>query len=212
MTYFEVVIPDSIDEYDVFLEYFDQQVRNFSGLKRVTRITQTEWDISGGMLSKGRVKTFQSANNIIVKVSTEIDIVPIVIIIILSLLIGLIVLVIALDHQKKIESEVRGAIENVKTKLLTKAPIKPTQILHKEKLLDCPGCGKALNKEDNFCPYCGFKLEKCMVCNLLIDKYQEIIKCSYCASLAHRDHLLEYLKIKTRCPMCGKELKREDVV
>jgi endogenous inhibitor of DNA gyrase (YacG/DUF329 family) len=211
MTYFEVVIPDSIDEYDAFLEYFDEQLRNFSGLKRVTKIAQTEWDLSGGMLSKGRVNIIKSAKDIIVKVNAELDIVPIVIIIVLSLLIGLIVLVVALDHQKKIESEVRRAIENAKTKLL-KAPIIPFQKLGKKKLFDCPGCGKALYEESNFCPYCGFKLEKCMVCNLIIDKYQEISKCPHCASLAHRDHLLEYLKIKAHCPMCGKELKRGDVV
>ena len=213
MTDFEVVIPDSAYEFDNFVEHFDQQIK-YSNLKRAAKIAQTEWDLSGGILSKGRVNIYRSANNIIVRVKSEIDIVPIILIIILSLLIGIIFLVIASDNQKKIDSEVRRAIESAKTKILMKAPTKPASIRYvgKKKLMDCPSCGEALYKIGSFCPYCGFKLEKCIVCNLIIGKDDEITKCPYCSGIAHRDHILEYIKVKGQCPICGKELKKYELV
>ncbi|MFB0562900.1 MAG: zinc-ribbon domain-containing protein [Candidatus Lokiarchaeia archaeon] len=213
MTDFEVVIPDSAYEFDNFVEHFDQQIK-YSNLKRAAKIAQTEWDLSGGILSKGRVNIYRSANNIIVRVKSEIDIVPIILIIILSLLIGIIFLVIASDNQKKIDSEVRRAIESAKTKILMETRTKTVSIpiLDKEKIMDCPGCGEALYEEANFCPYCGFKLENCIVCNRIIGKEDEITKCLHCSGLAHRDHLLEYIKVKGRCPNCGKGLKKYELV
>ncbi len=220
MTDFEILIPDSADEFDTFVEHFDQQIKN-SNLKRAAKIAQTEWDLSGGILSKGNVNIHRSANNIIVHVKSKIDVLVIIIVIVLFLLMGLItvllgiiILAIALNNESKIGTEVRRATESAKTKILMKASyrIETGLDMGKKKITECPSCGKPLSKEGGFCPYCGSKLEKCTVCNLIIGKDDEITKCPYCSGIAHRDHILEYIKIKGECPRCGKELKKYELV
>lgn len=213
MTNFEVVIPDSADNFDIFVEHFDQQIK-ISNLKRVAKIGQSVWDLSGGILSKGNVQIYRRADNIICEVKAEIDIIPIILVMLLSLLIGLILVIFAYDNKKKIEVEVRRTIESAKIKILMEAPARTVSIsnVDKEKLMNCPSCGKALYKEGNFCPYCGFKLERCIVCNLTIGKEDEITRCPYCSGIAHRDHMLEYIKVKGQCPICGKELKKYELL
>lgn len=212
MADFEMVVPNSANRYDEFVEYLDQQIK-FSNLKRVIRLGRASWDISGGFLSKGRAQIYLRGNDIICRINTEVEIFPIILIIILTALIGLIILVIALDNQKRIEREVRRAIESAKTQILVRAPKKPVKIRveDREKFMDCPGCGKTLYEEANFCPYCGFKMDRCIVCNRFLGK-GKITKCPYCSGLAHRDHLLEYVKVKGQCPACGKELKIHELV
>jgi predicted RNA-binding Zn-ribbon protein involved in translation (DUF1610 family) len=55
-------------------------------------------------------------------------------------------------------------------------------------------------------------IDRCIICNLIIGENDEITKCPYCSGLAHRDHMLEYIKVKGQCPSCGKELKRYELV
>ncbi|MBS7249269.1 MAG: zinc ribbon domain-containing protein [Candidatus Freyarchaeota archaeon] len=212
MAEFEIVVPNSADRYDEFLEFFERQIK-ISSLKRVARLGRASWDFSGGFLSKGSLQVYLRGNNICCRVSTEIEAFPIVIVIILNLLIGLIFLVIALSNQKKMEREIRTAVESARTQILISAPKKPVKIpvVEEEKTMDCPGCGETLPKDANFCPHCGFQLEKCMVCNLPLGG-DKIIRCPYCSGLAHRDHLLEYIKVKGKCPICGKKLKKDELV
>jgi len=46
----------------------------------------------------------------------------------------------------------------------------------------------------------------CPVCKGVIKPTETKIKCPACATEAHRDHFLEYLKIHGTCPSCGKRL------
>ncbi len=212
MAEFEVVVPNSADKYDAFLEFFDRQI-NFSSLKRVARLGRASWDFRGGFLTKGGLQVYLRGNDIYCRVNTEIEILPIILLIIFATLIGLIFLVIALDNQKKIEREVRRAIENTGAHILASTPKKPVKIpvAEEEITMGCPGCGKAIPHDANFCPHCGFKLERCIVCNLPLGK-GKIIRCPYCSGPAHRDHLLEYIKVKGGCPICGKKLKKDELV
>ncbi|MEX2722496.1 MAG: zinc ribbon domain-containing protein [Candidatus Freyarchaeota archaeon] len=209
---FEIVVPSLADMYDEFLEFFDRQI-GFSSLKRFARLGRASWNFGGGFLSKGGLQVYLRGNDICCRVNTEIEILPIIILIIFVTLLGLIFLVVALDSQKKMEREVRRAIENTRAHILASASKKPVKIpvTVQERLIDCPGCGEALREDANFCPYCGFKLEKCIVCNFRLSK-GKILKCPYCSGQAHRDHLLEYVKVKGQCPSCGKELKEYDLV
>jgi uncharacterized Zn-finger protein len=211
MAEFEIVVPNSADRYDEFLELFDRRIK-ISSLKRVARLGRASWDFSGGFLSKGSLQVYLRGNDICCRVSTEIEAFLIVIVMILNLLIGLIFLVVALGNQKKIEREIRIAVESATTQILISAPKKPVKIpvVEEEKTMDCPSCGKALPEDAKFCPHCGFQL-KCMVCNLPLGR-DKIIRCPYCSSLAHRDHLLEYIKVKGKCPSCGKKLKKDELV
>ncbi len=49
---------------------------------------------------------------------------------------------------------------------------------------------------------------RCMVCNLIVEpSKQNIIYCPHCNSPAHREHLIEWIKIKSFCPNCKKTIK-----
>ncbi|MHA1377770.1 MAG: zinc finger domain-containing protein [Candidatus Helarchaeota archaeon] len=56
------------------------------------------------------------------------------------------------------------------------------------------------------------KKEKCMVCGLPIKEEQEHEKvyCPHCLNAAHKNHLLEWIKLKGTCPLCLKKLSRSD--
>ena len=49
-------------------------------------------------------------------------------------------------------------------------------------------------------------VDVCMVCKLFLEKNDKILQCPICESLYHRDHLLEWIKIKKRCPVCSQVL------
>lgn len=49
---------------------------------------------------------------------------------------------------------------------------------------------------------------RCMVCNLLINpSHEEVVHCPYCNQPAHQIHLIEWIKIKGKCPNCKREIK-----
>ena len=49
---------------------------------------------------------------------------------------------------------------------------------------------------------------RCMVCNLFINpSHEEIVHCPYCNQPAHHVHLIEWIKIKGKCPNCKREIK-----
>jgi len=49
---------------------------------------------------------------------------------------------------------------------------------------------------------------RCMVCNLIINPSQEqVCHCPHCNYPAHYPHLIEWIKIKGKCPNCKKEIK-----
>ncbi|NVM52286.1 MAG: hypothetical protein HWN66_01195 [Candidatus Helarchaeota archaeon] len=50
-------------------------------------------------------------------------------------------------------------------------------------------------------------VDVCMVCNLPIYQDEPVLECPTCQSRAHRDHLLEWFKIKGFCPNCGNKLQ-----
>ncbi len=52
------------------------------------------------------------------------------------------------------------------------------------------------------------KLDKdvCMVCKLFLSKKDKILQCPICESLYHKDHLLEWITAKKKCPVCSQVL------
>ena len=49
----------------------------------------------------------------------------------------------------------------------------------------------------------------CMVCKLFLNEQDEILQCPICESLYHRDHLLEWVKVEKRCPVCSQVLYKK---
>jgi uncharacterized CHY-type Zn-finger protein len=96
--------------------------------------------------------------------------------------------------------------------------------------IPCPECG-ALVKDTNaaYCFKCGASLGEdsqriaaqeaenerrvplgtCMVCRLRIREGEETLRCPYCGNVAHKDHILEWLHVKSFCPICGSHLSEE---
>jgi predicted RNA-binding Zn-ribbon protein involved in translation (DUF1610 family) len=190
MTDFEVVVWNLADRIKLFLKYFEWMI-NHLGLYEVFKIGMSEWDLMRYWGSeRGRLSITPIGNNIVCRVRIRDD-----------------------YHNPPVEPLVRNAIEYARRMVIAESPeptppktIPPNSV--KTKLGDCPACGKALHWELDSCPFCGSKLEKCIVCNLIIGENDEITKCPYCSGLAHRDHMLEYIKVKGQCPSCGKELKQ----
>lgn len=57
------------------------------------------------------------------------------------------------------------------------------------------------------CPECHGIPKTCSVCLLNINYGDSTLKCPHCNSIAHQDHLREWLKIKSYCPYCKQEIK-----
>jgi hypothetical protein len=55
------------------------------------------------------------------------------------------------------------------------------------------------------------KDRKCIVCNLPINKGEELVRCPCCGNLAHRDHMLEWLHIRGYCPVCSEKISESEL-
>ena len=51
---------------------------------------------------------------------------------------------------------------------------------------------------------------QCIVCDLAIEEFEEIFTCPKCSGLAHKLHMLEWIKIKGYCPKCNNPIKQID--
>ncbi|MHA1377582.1 MAG: hypothetical protein ACTSRG_04265 [Candidatus Helarchaeota archaeon] len=81
----------------------------------------------------------------------------------------------------------------------------------------CYNCGAQISKDDEKCANCGMEFPKCVICRLLIRTSP--VKCPKCGNAAHREHMLEWLKMsydkkkgKGMCPICQNYLSPEDLV
>ncbi len=48
--------------------------------------------------------------------------------------------------------------------------------------------------------------EKCMLCRKNIRSGEIYVKCPHCQNIAHRSHLMEWVKVKAICPVCRQRL------
>jgi hypothetical protein len=76
---------------------------------------------------------------------------------------------------------------------------------------NCLYCGSEIPKNAKVCPSCGAERVKCSVCNLDIITGEFFVKCPHCGALSHRDHLLEWVKIRGTCPNCKKKLSEIEI-
>jgi predicted RNA-binding Zn-ribbon protein involved in translation (DUF1610 family) len=97
--------------------------------------------------------------------------------------------------------------------------------------VQCKRCGASLKAGDDYCWNCGAAAKVglapplalgrrtkgrirsgiCMVCKRGLENADEMLFCPHCGSLAHRDHLLEWLHVKNYCPSCGRHLDEATV-
>lgn len=77
--------------------------------------------------------------------------------------------------------------------------------------LKCLFCGSEITKDTESCPNCGKAKAKCPVCWNDIFPEENFVKCPHCDTLYHRDHLLEWIKVRGFCPNCMNKLNRTDI-
>lgn len=77
-----------------------------------------------------------------------------------------------------------------------------------QKKLTCPFCDAGITPSIDVCPDCSAQFKKCGVCNLTIGN-EKFINCPFCGAPSHVDHLLEWLKINAKCPVCKHKLHQE---
>ncbi|NHJ03219.1 MAG: hypothetical protein EAX90_00175 [Candidatus Heimdallarchaeota archaeon] len=53
------------------------------------------------------------------------------------------------------------------------------------------------------------KASVCMICKLPLKSEQDIKQCPMCNSLFHHEHIVEWLKVKGKCPVCQQNLGQE---
>lgn len=52
----------------------------------------------------------------------------------------------------------------------------------------------------------------CMICKSSINTNDNIVACPHCDHTAHQDHMFEWLKSKSFCPMCREGLNMDDLI
>jgi predicted nucleic acid-binding Zn ribbon protein len=96
----------------------------------------------------------------------------------------------------------------------------------------CMYCGRPIMNSWRFCANCGASLASprttgriddsqtlrevdslgtCMVCGLAIQPSAQVVYCIHCGNVAHRLHLLEWIHVKRRCPICEERLTEDDI-
>ena len=50
------------------------------------------------------------------------------------------------------------------------------------------------------------KEDFCMVCKIGLKKSDIVVQCPICESFYHKEHLLEWVRVKSNCPVCSQKL------
>ncbi|MFX0168655.1 MAG: hypothetical protein ACFE89_04765 [Candidatus Hodarchaeota archaeon] len=80
------------------------------------------------------------------------------------------------------------------------------------KLAMCPECEATILAHVTVCPHCNTSRPICMICRYPFPLDAVALACPNCGGLAHRVHILEYLKGKGVCPNCQQTLDVQDLV
>ncbi|MFB0563847.1 MAG: RING finger domain-containing protein, partial [Candidatus Lokiarchaeia archaeon] len=76
----------------------------------------------------------------------------------------------------------------------------------------CQFCGADIPENANFCIFCGGARARCSICNNELGSGDVVVSCPHCGAQGHRDHFLEWIKIRGTCPNCKEGLNRLDIV
>lgn len=103
------------------------------------------------------------------------------------------------------------------------------RFIKNQDLVKCPKCNATAHeqhflewvKKTGSCPVCQNKLYEqqvarisCSVCGLEIkkdEKIENLIKCPHCATVSHKDHFIDYLRISKVCPECKKPVSVKEL-
>ncbi|MHA1218541.1 MAG: RING finger domain-containing protein [Candidatus Heimdallarchaeaceae archaeon] len=75
----------------------------------------------------------------------------------------------------------------------------------------CLNCGYVIKSSTESCGNCRQLHQKCMVCQGLIKKGDNVKECPTCNNVAHEDHLEQWMKIKQECPICKTRISKRNL-
>ncbi len=81
----------------------------------------------------------------------------------------------------------------------------------KKNKITCYHCFKEVKPDEDKCPHCKKDHLLCSVCKRNIYGNDEVVKCPHCDAIAHRIHMIEWLKSIGNCPKCKKHILVEDL-
>lgn len=110
--------------------------------------------------------------------------------------------------KNRIVTEITGLISLGVTPTEFAMPIDHEAIRERieKRVVRCFSCGEARTNINEVCPNCGIDTVLCSVCKLPISFGSEPLECYHCQHVAHKEHLLEWVKVKGTCPICQKKL------
>jgi DNA-binding Lrp family transcriptional regulator len=76
----------------------------------------------------------------------------------------------------------------------------------------CFECDTLLKNYKKPCTSCLTRPPLCSVCRSVMNTSEDLVKCKFCNSRAHRDHMTGWLKIKQICPICRNNLRLSDLI
>lgn len=76
----------------------------------------------------------------------------------------------------------------------------------------CFECNTLLKDYRKPCTSCLTRPPLCSVCRSVMNTSEDLVKCKFCNSRAHRDHMTGWLKIKQICPICRNNLNPNDLI
>ena len=76
----------------------------------------------------------------------------------------------------------------------------------------CYHCGTEIEKPDLPCPSCSKASPKCSVCRGALVTTDNIVSCPHCQHMAHKEHIMNWLNIRSSCPLCKGQLTERSLV
>jgi len=82
--------------------------------------------------------------------------------------------------------------------------------------LFCYYCDALLERVDDggplICLNCGKKTRKCEICMKYMVANEELVQIIDCGHIFHRNHLIEWMKVKRICPTCKREINDDLII
>lgn len=112
------------------------------------------------------------------------------------------------EEKNRIVTEITGLIGLGVTPTEFSIPVDHDEIRERisKRTIRCFSCGEERTNVNKPCSNCGVDTVQCSVCKLAISFGSNYLECSHCQNIAHREHLLEWIKVKGTCPICQQKL------
>ncbi len=84
------------------------------------------------------------------------------------------------------------------------------------KKISCYYCNAELTKPDDdgpiVCLNCGKKTRSCEICKKYMVAGEKLVQVISCGHVFHKDHILEWIKVKGICPICKERMNEESII